>query len=285
MTALCLRFNPANYTTWWFRRQCLASLSIPPSSDFQSKFTFFSQNFIAKDLALAAKLGGTNPKNYQVWYHRRNLLEQSFSDIKSESDTDEVSRALELMNEEIEYIATVIAEDAKNYHAWSHRQWILKSINSESKWNAEIEFINGLLEDDVRNNSAWNQRWFVTHRGSKSIPFPIEDARQEVIFSISQAQQDPYNESPWKYFVALIKEQFRLIGTSPKFVSLIDYSEKALKETKENFEQESSKDGMECTHLIAAHIDILEMKGDGASVSRAMEFAKLLESRDRKSVV
>lgn len=116
MTALCLRFNPANYTTWWFRRQCLASLSIPPSSDFQSKFTFFSQNFIAKDLALAAKLGGTNPKNYQVWYHRRNLLEQSFSDIKSESDTDEVSRALELMNEEIEYIATVIAEDAKNYH-------------------------------------------------------------------------------------------------------------------------------------------------------------------------
>lgn len=136
-----------------------------------------------------------------------------------------------------------------------------------------------MLEDDVRNNSAWNQRWFVTHRGSKSIPFPIEDARQEVIFSISQAQQDPYNESPWKYFVALIKEQFRLIGTSPKFVSLIDYSEKALKETKENFEQESSKDGMECTHLIAAHIDILEMKGDGASVSRAMEFAKLLESR------
>jgi|AntRauTorckE5430_2_1112549.scaffolds.fasta_scaffold23497_2 hypothetical protein len=65
---------------------------------------------------LAAKLGGTNPKNYQVWYHRRNLLEQSFSDIKSASGTDEVGNALELVNEEIEYIATVIAEDAKNYH-------------------------------------------------------------------------------------------------------------------------------------------------------------------------
>jgi len=149
----------------------------------------------------------------------------------------------------------------------------------ESKWNAEIEFINGLLEDDVRNNSAWNQRWFVTHRGSKSIPFAIDDARQELSFSICKAEQDPYNESPWKYFVAVIKEQFRLIGTTPEFASLIGVSEKALEETKANFEQKSKKDGMECTNLIAAHIDILEMKGDKTSIASAIEFAKLLESR------
>jgi hypothetical protein len=36
---------------------------------------------------------------------------------------------------------------------------------------------------------------------------------------------------------------------------------------------------MECTNLIAAHIDILEMKGDKTSIASAIEFAKLLESR------
>lgn len=115
LTALCLKFNPANYTTWWFRRQCLASLSTPPTSDFESKYKFFNENFIAKDLMLASKLGGSNPKNYQVWYHRRNLLEQSFSDMKSNSEIEGGS-VLELVNEELEYIARVLAEDSKNYH-------------------------------------------------------------------------------------------------------------------------------------------------------------------------
>mmetsp|Transcript_27858 Transcript_27858/g.41309 ORF Transcript_27858/g.41309 Transcript_27858/m.41309 type:complete len:314 (+) Transcript_27858:3-944(+) len=278
LTALCLRFNPANYTTWWFRRQCLASLSTPPTSDFESKYTYFSENFIANDLMLASKLGGSNPKNYQVWYHRRNLLEQSFSDMTSDSDT-ECGSVLELVNEELEYIAGVLDKDSKNYHAWSHRQWILKIINMESKWTAEIEYINDLLEADVRNNSAWNQRWLVSHRGSKSKPFPVEAASEEVNFVISKAREDPYNESPWRYFVALIKEQFRLIASSPEFVSLVDTCENALKEVKEKFELESKKDGMECTHLIAAHIDILEMKGDEDSLSSAVEFAILLESR------
>jgi len=66
---------------------------------------------------LASKLGGSNPKNYQVWYHRRSLLEQSFSDMKSDSDSDtEGGSVLELVNEELEYIAGVLAEDSKNYH-------------------------------------------------------------------------------------------------------------------------------------------------------------------------
>jgi protein farnesyltransferase/geranylgeranyltransferase type-1 subunit alpha len=156
---------------------------------------------------------------------------------------------------------------------------MLKSINMDSKWTAEIEYINDLLEADVRNNSAWNQRWLVTHRGSKSKPLPVETASDEVNFVISKAQEDPYNESPWRYFIALIKEQFRLIASSPEFISLIDTCENSLKEVKESFELESKKDGMECTHLIAAHIDILEMKGDEDSLSSAVEFAHLLESR------
>lgn len=112
LTAVCLRFNPANYTTWWFRRQILASQSLP-EQDKHSKFTYFSQELICKDLQLVSKLGGSNPKNYQIWYHRRSFLEHSFSEIATGS-TDE--KLLNLLEDELKYIASVFDEDAKNYH-------------------------------------------------------------------------------------------------------------------------------------------------------------------------
>ena len=55
LTATCLKFNPANYTVWNFRRQCLQFLGLTSEKEA-----------IQKDLDLAAALGGSNPKNYQV---------------------------------------------------------------------------------------------------------------------------------------------------------------------------------------------------------------------------
>jgi protein farnesyltransferase/geranylgeranyltransferase type-1 subunit alpha len=45
-----------------------------------------------------------NPKNYQIWYHRRAIVEE----------LGEATR-------ELEFCAKVFREDAKNYHAWAHR--------------------------------------------------------------------------------------------------------------------------------------------------------------------
>ncbi len=112
LTLVCLRFNPANYTTWWFRRQCLASLSSSKTSPLapKSDLTYFTPEHIEKDLELASTLGGSNPKNYQVWYHRRSLLEQSFLENSKDADV------LTLIEEELEYISSVLEEDSKNYH-------------------------------------------------------------------------------------------------------------------------------------------------------------------------
>ena len=107
LTAYCLQFNPANYTTWWYRRQCLAALSSSSES-----MNHFDHTRIVKDLMLASKLGGSNPKNYQIWFHRRNLLEQvTHSFIENEHED-----GLHLIQEELEYIASVLLMDAKNYH-------------------------------------------------------------------------------------------------------------------------------------------------------------------------
>jgi protein farnesyltransferase/geranylgeranyltransferase type-1 subunit alpha len=113
LTALCLQFNPANYTVWHFRRQCLK--------------VGLTEDLVDNDLELAAHLGGSNPKNYQIWYHRRALLE-SFG------------LSLERARKELDYVGTVLEVDAKNYHAWSHRQWVLRTVDNDDMWNEEMEF-------------------------------------------------------------------------------------------------------------------------------------------------
>ncbi len=138
LTALCLRYNPANYTTWWYRRRCLSALSGMDRDDGG----VYDFKRIVEDLELASAIGGSNPKNYQIWYHRRSLLELSFEKLKKSSiggrgskrgqgqeklegdgfgkDIDSAIDRMQLARDELEYIANVLKEDAKNYHVSSN---------------------------------------------------------------------------------------------------------------------------------------------------------------------
>ena len=61
-------------------------------------------------------------------------------------------------SEELSLTEAVLSEDAKNYHAWQYRQWV---ITTYSLWDKELDYVHKLLMEDMRNNSAWNQRHFV----------------------------------------------------------------------------------------------------------------------------
>ena len=52
----------------------------------------------------------------------------------------------------------VLQDDSKNYHAWQHRQWVVRNY---SLWQGELGYVDKLLLKDLRNNSAWNHRYFV----------------------------------------------------------------------------------------------------------------------------
>ena len=51
----------------------------------------------------------------------------------------------------------IFKQDQKNYHAWQHRQWVVKRFGL---YEGEIDFARELLIKDVYNNSAWNHLYF-----------------------------------------------------------------------------------------------------------------------------
>jgi protein farnesyltransferase/geranylgeranyltransferase type-1 subunit alpha len=242
LTALCLQLNPANYSVWHFRRLCLRAVGLTEERVYQ-------------DLDLAADLGGSNPKNYQIAFHRRALLEALGLDE---------GRA----RRELQYIAGVLEEDGKNYHMWSSRQWIIRTVDSDRLWSDELDYVNELIVRDCRNNSAWNQRWYVVHRGDNKLVLSEEIARREVDYALEIARLDPYNESPWRYLIGIVKKQ-KL--NSPV---ALDY---CLEQTTDFGLQvllPAERDPTACASLNSARIDLLELKGSTEALQNAMQLAK-----------
>lgn len=53
----------------------------------------------------------------------------------------------------------MLAQDSKNYHVWSYRQWLVQRFDLYTA--EELKWTEGMIEEDVRNNSAWNHRFYL----------------------------------------------------------------------------------------------------------------------------
>lgn len=167
LTKEALELNPANYTTWHFRRVCLEALNVS----------------LVPELDYVGCIILDNPKNYQVWYHRRWLTERLALDATSGMDG----------TQELQFTWEVFQDDAKNYHAWEHRQWAIRTFKL---WDGELAATEALLEEDFRNNSAWNQRHFVV---SNTTGWTDDVIARELGFVQRWIRVAVQNESAWNY--------------------------------------------------------------------------------------
>ena len=128
-----------------------------------------------------------------------------------------------LPSTETSFLSRMLAKDAKNYHVWSYRQWLVQNF---SLWDSEYDFIESLVRADVRNNSVWNHRWFVTFGRSdgKSTLLPHVEVSNEVYdreikFAQDKIRLAPQNQSPWNYLRGILKLRGKGLVEQKSFAS------------------------------------------------------------------
>ncbi len=160
--------------------------------------------------------------------------------------------------------------------AWSHRQWIVKALNEPELWSSEVEYSHSKILSDPRNNSAWNQRWFALHAGNISSSYKegrgsalsLEKAHEEASYAVNGADVDPFNESPWRYLIGILMEQWRLAkrggraGEISKATILIQENICKMREMKKSWGEQPPTDDHPpgpAASLLSALVDLLEI--------------------------
>lgn len=126
-----------------------------------------------------------------------------------------MSHIINIPPDEIQFLGRMFEKDAKNYHVWSYRQWLVRHF---SLWDSELPYVEMLLKKDVRNNSAWNHRWFVVFaRHSDPTVYSIKNGggeavtldiiEREIEYAKAAIHIAPQNQSPWNYLRGLLKHQ------------------------------------------------------------------------------
>ncbi|GAA5928713.1 uncharacterized protein JCM15063_003948 [Sporobolomyces koalae] len=192
LTEDIIQMNPGHYSVWKFRADTLLELKTE----------------LVEELALLDRMVKQHLKSYQVWQHRRTIV-----------------LALNDPSRELEFTAKALSFDAKNYHTWAYRQFVLCHFYSDAErseddkvapnttreerqqvWDAELAYVEKLLDEDIRNNSAWNQRFFVAFESQMGGETQgVNVGEREIEFVKAKLALSPNNPSAWNYLRGVLK--------------------------------------------------------------------------------
>jgi protein farnesyltransferase/geranylgeranyltransferase type-1 subunit alpha len=157
------------------------------------------------------------------------------------------------------------------------------STQDELLWNDELEFSHSLLLDDMRNNSAWNHRWFICHQGG-SEALGVKILHREAQYALHAVEADPFNESPWRYMIGLLKEHNNNNNStgdgdgSDSVVEVLQKYDDKLQQMVDSYNNTPDlvADGGQCHYMVGAHIDILQMIASVETLQKAAGLAHSL---------
>ncbi len=103
-------------------------------------------------------------------------------------------------------------------------------------------------------------------------------AREEGDFAMEHAREDPYNESPWRYLIGILKEQQRVVQAKDDLHSLLlEYEARA--RDLEGVLTKANRNPDACVNRTSARVDLLEMIGTKESVTTAIALAEGLANK------
>jgi geranylgeranyl transferase type-2 subunit alpha len=187
-----LQLNPELSLAWNFRREIIhAKPGEERTSVLRKELDVL--NAVMVDLRMT--------KSYCLWSHRRWIISQL-----SPVDSDLVQQQLRLVN-------TILDLDARNFHAWSYRQWLRKEFNLELE---DIEYSEKLILKDFSNYSAWFLRSWAVDRGSVVDPHNELDLVWNALFT------EPNDQSCWQYHEWLLGRYPELSEKDKEYMSELE---------------------------------------------------------------
>lgn len=178
----------------------------------QDELSIFTADWIAE-----------SPKNYQVWQHRRWLMDALLFLKASLPTTDRFQESF--LHEEMDFCNHKLMDsnDHKVYNIWAHKMYVLESAEAFLAERELVEFVEkdskfcaAMLQLDVLNNSAWTHREVLFRRlvggGSKTFRKnePEERFQSELAVVISQIRKEPVNESAWRFLERVVLDERHL---------------------------------------------------------------------------
>ncbi|EAU89761.2 farnesyltransferase/geranylgeranyltransferase type I alpha subunit [Coprinopsis cinerea okayama7 len=264
LTEAIIRMNPGHYSAWQYRYDTLLAIKAP----------------LDAEVTLMNELAVKYLKSYQVWHHRRLLLTHTRTPTA-----------------ELAFITRSLAEDAKNYHTWSYRQWLLAYFSEaedfkkgerkeevEEMWIREMDFVEEMLGRDVRNNSAWHHRFFVVFESGRLRGGEERErvVKRELIFTKQSISLAPNNASAWNYLRGILEHSNIPFSTLIEFVK--PYTEPANPSTPTTaadvVDLDNPRPGegadLPCVAAVEFLADAYERRGDKESVFEAVGLWKRL---------
>ena len=231
LTSVVIEAFPTNYQAWVLRRECLSKVKeIDPY----------------KELNWLDEMMVENQKNYQIWHHRKLLIEK----------INDASHEKKILND-------VFQLEPKNFHAWTHRIWMIRRFNNIE---GEFDFIEDMLKNDIKNNSVWNYRFFLVNFTNNN-KLNKDIIEKEIKYAIEKIKLNPINECPYCYIRGLINK----FGYKyDDFAFVKEELEKILEENKKDsygllllldyYEEEKNKEKFEETIEKLIKIDFIRKK-------------------------
>ncbi|KAI9739758.1 MAG: CAAX geranylgeranyltransferase alpha subunit [Cirrosporium novae-zelandiae] len=205
LTEDIIKMNPAHYTVWLYRAKIVASIHRP----------------VQEELEWLNAVSLEHLKNYQIWHHRHLLL-ASLPPPEPDNETSKILAA------ESPFLQEMLSKDAKNYHVWSYRQWLVGHFNLFDS-PIEMKAVKESINEDVRNNSAWCHRYFLVFgrndvdKGKGPLvaeqkdEFDPEIIEREIRYTKGKIMLAPQNASPWTYLRGICRRGGRPLSSLTSF--------------------------------------------------------------------
>ncbi|THV01866.1 protein prenylyltransferase [Dendrothele bispora CBS 962.96] len=270
LTEHIIRLNPAHYSAWQYRYETLLAIKAP----------------LDVELKLMDEIAIKHMKTYQVWHHRRLLMTHLLRNTDSTgidkgSSSSSTQSPTQIASSELTLIARTLAEDSKNYHTWSYRQWLLAFFNDDSLWERELDFVDSMLNADVRNNSAWHHRFFVVFQSGVREGEQNRDRvlKRELIYVKQNISLAPNNASAWNYLRGVLDLNKLPYSNLVTFVQPYSVSHPDTPSDLVDLENPPPSRGAQlpCPAAIEFLADVYEKEG-GDNVLKATELWKSLGS-------